>query len=289
MSEPNEAARIAALSELIAWAERRERLSEDRADAVAGAWRTGTRNVAELARLARVSRDTIYADLAARAIDLGSREQDIQDPQKVGGVPLRGDSVRIVARIADSVARPAFAHDPGDPLVRATLAASQALRTMADVLEPPSDQGPGWSPRETLPSLVGDGEELAYHGRQALAALAEPAELAAQSDNRRQALLHTGRHAVADGASFTLALPTGGTITLQVGRDEAGWTSLTSDSPLVVGEADSLDHLEAQAALEVLARIATRHLTEAALAEQRKEAPPGSRPPRTRYIPSNES
>ena len=212
-TEPNEAARIAALSELIAWAERRERLSEDRADAVAGAWRTGTRNVAELARLARVSRvsrvsrDTVYADLAARAIDLSSREQDIQGPQKVGGVPLRGDSVRIVARIADSVARPAFAHDPGDPLVRATLAASQALRTMADMLEPPSDQGPGWTPRETLPSLAGGGEELAYHSRQALAALAEPAELAAHSDSRRQALLHTGRHAVADGASFTADKP----------------------------------------------------------------------------------
>ncbi|MET7495503.1 hypothetical protein, partial [Streptomyces sp900116325] len=236
-----------------------------------------------------VSRDTIYADLAARAIDLGSREQDIQGPQKVGGVPLRGDSVRIVARIADAVALPAFAHDPDDPLVRATLAASHALRTMADVLEPPSDQGPGWSPRETLPSLAGEGEGLAYHSRQALAALAEPAELAADSDSRRQALLHTGRHAVADAASFTLTLPTGGTITLQVGRDETGWTSLTSDSPLVVGDADSLDHLEAQAALEVMARIATRHLTEAALAERRKDAPPGSRPPRTRYIPSNES
>lgn len=94
---------------------------------------------------------------------------------------------------------------------------------------------------------------------------------------------------MADGASFTLTLPTGGTITLQVGRDETGWTSLTSDSPLVVGDADSLDQLEAQAALEVLARIATRHLTEAALAERRKDAPPGSRPPRTRHIPSNES
>ena len=288
MTQPNEALRIAALSDLIAWAERRERLSEDRADAVAAAWRTGTRNVAELARLARVSRDTVYADLAARSIDVGSREQVIAGPQKGRGVPLRGDSVRTVARIADAVALPAFTHSPDDPLVRATLAAARALQTVADVLEPPSDQGPGWTPRETLPSLAREGEELAHHSRRALAALSEPAELAASSDNDRQGILHTGRHAVADGASVTLTLPTGEVITFQVGRDETGWTRLTSDSPLVVGEADKLDHLEAQAALQTLARVATRHLAETALAEHRKDAPPGTRP-RTRTIASNEN
>lgn len=161
---------------------------------------------------------------------------------------------------------------------------------MADVLEPPSDQGPGWTPRETLPSLAGEGEKLAHHSRRALAALTEPAELAASSDNDRQDILHTGRHAVADGASVTLTLSTGEVITLQVGRDETGWTLLTSDSPLVVkgAGADSLDHLEAQAALQSLARIATRHLAETALAEHRKDAPPGTRP-RTRTIPSNEN
>ena len=289
MTEPNEAVRIAALSELIAWAERRERLSEDRADAMAAAWRTGTRNVAELARLARVSRDTVYADLAARSIDVGSREQVISGPQKGRGVPLRGASVRTVARIADAVALPAFTHDPDDPLVRATLAATRALETVADVLEPPSDQGPGWTPRETLPSLAREGEELAHHSRRALAALAGPAELTARSDSDRKNLLHTGRHAVADGASVTLTLPTGRAVTLHVGRDETGWTRLTSDSPLVVeGAADSLDHLEAQAALQTLANIATRHLAETALAEHRKDAPPGTRPPRTRTVPGNE-
>ncbi|MFF4306877.1 hypothetical protein [Streptomyces sp. NPDC001601] len=289
MTEPNEAARIAALSELIAWAERRQRLSEDRADAVAAAWHTGTHNVAELARLARVSRDTVYADLAARAISPGSRGQEVSSSQKVSGTPLRGESVRTVARIADAVARPAFTHDPDDPLVRATLAASRALETVADVLEPPTGQGPGWTPQETLPSLADEGEKLAHHSRRALAAITEPAELTANSADYRQALLHTGQHAVADEASVTLTLPTGGTITLQVGRDETGWTHLTSDSGLVAEGADSLDHLEAQAALQALARIATRHLTETAFAEHRKDAPPGSRRPRTRTIPSNEN
>jgi hypothetical protein len=93
---------------------------------------------------------------------------------------------------------------------------------------------------------------------------------------------------VADGASVTLTLPTGEAVTLQVGRDETGWTRLTSDSPLVVEGTDGLDHLEAQAALQALAGIATRHLAEAALAEHRKDAPPGTRP-RTRTIPSSEN
>ncbi|WP_329456227.1 hypothetical protein [Streptomyces sp. NBC_01497] len=284
----NEAARIAALSELIAWAERRERLSEDRADAVAAAWRTGTRNVAELARLARVSRDTVYADLAARAIDLDSRERDAPDSRKVSGVPLRGDSVRTVAKIADAVAVPAFTHAPEDPLVRATLAATRALGIVADVLEPPRDQGPGWTPRETLPGLESEGEALADHSRRALAALAEPAELAEDSGSHRQALLGTGRHAVADGAAVTLTLPTGEALTLHVGLDGTGVTRLTSDSAHLVGGADSLDHLEAQAALRALARIATRHLARGALGDQHKDAVPGGRV-RTRTVPSNET
>ncbi|MDI3408814.1 hypothetical protein [Streptomyces cavernicola] len=289
MTEPNEAARIAALSELIAWAERRERLSADRADAVAAAWRTGTRNVAELARLARVTRDTVYADLAARGVDHRSREQQASGPPKAGATPLRGDSVRTVAKVADAVARPASTHDPDDPLVRVTLAAARALEGVADVLEPPTDQGPGWTPRETLPGLAGEGEKIAHHSHRALAALAERGELAASSEDERKALLHTGRRAVADGASVALTLPTGEVVTLQLGRDEAGLTTLTSDSPLVTGDIDGLDHLEAQAALQTLARIATRHLAEAALTEHRKDTPPGTRPRiRTRTIPSNE-
>jgi hypothetical protein len=66
------------------------------------------------------------------------------------------------------------------------------------------------------------------------------------------------------------------------------WTRPTSDGPLVVEGADRLDHLEAQAALQALARIAGRHFTEAALAQPRKDAAPGSRP-RNRTIPSDEN
>nr|WP_240979962.1 hypothetical protein [Streptomyces sp. HNM0574] len=275
------------MSELVAWAARRERFSADRAAAVAAAWRTGTRNVAELARLARVSRDTVYADLAARGVDRDAPAEETPAAPAAGEPPLRADTVRHLAGVADSVVRPAYARAPDDPLVGVALAATRALGTVADVLEPPSGQGPGWTPRETLPGLAEEGEKLARHSRRALTSQAGPDELAADTDSYRQAVLHGGRHAVAEGASLALTLPTGESVTVRLERDEAGRTLLTSDSPLVAGDTDALDHLEAEAALQALARVATRHLTDAARVGRRKDAAPGNRL-RTRTIPGNE-
>jgi hypothetical protein len=259
-----ESARVAALAALIGWADRRERLSSDRADLVAEAWRTGTRNVAELARLARVSRDTVYADLAARDVTVGKRE-----PEPVGsltglGAPLRADSVRAVGQIADAVTRPAFGHDPTDPVTRAALVASGALSLVADVLDPPTDQGPGWTRPELLRSLADQGGELTHHALRALAAEGD-------WDDDRQ------RHAVADGAAVTLTTPTGERITVEFSAE--GPTG-----PLLEGEVDALDRLEVRAAMEVLARVATRHLPESAKVARR----PAGQPPRQRYTSSNE-
>jgi hypothetical protein len=281
-----ESARIAALAALIGWADRRERLSSDRADLVAEAWRTGTRNVAELARLARVSRDTVYADLAARDVTVGKREAEPAGSLACHGAPLRADSVRAVGQIADAVTRPAFGHDPADPVTRAALVASGALSLVADVLDPPTDQGPGWTRPELLRALANRGDELSHHALRALAAAGERADLAADGDLRRRSALHTGRHAVADGAVVTLTTPTGETITVDVGTDASGWTTL--GGPLLEGDVDPLDHLEVRGALDVLARVATRHLVESAKTERRKDAVPGSPPPRHHCTPSNE-
>jgi hypothetical protein len=103
---------------------------------------------------------------------------------------------------------------------------------------------------------------------------------------RRRSVLHTGRHAVADGAAVEVTTPTGGTITVRVGTDDTGWTTL--DGPLTAGEVGPLDHLEVRAALEVLAGVVTRHLVEGAKTERRRGALPGSPPPRQRRTPSNE-
>ncbi|MCS7480680.1 hypothetical protein ACFFQW_31965 [Umezawaea endophytica] len=286
MDTDTESARVAALAALIGWADRRERLSSDRADLVAEAWRTGTRNVAELARLARVSRDTVYADLASRDVTVGKRQVEPTGSLAGRGAPLRADSVRAVGQIADAVVRPAFGHDPADPVTRAAFSASGALEVVADVLDPPTDQGPGWTRPELLRSLAERGDEVTHHALRALAASGERARLAADADLRRRSVLHTGRHAVVDGADIALTTPTGETVTVRVGADDTGWTTL--DGPLLAGEVEPLDHLEVRAALDVLARVATRHLVEGAKTERRKDALPGSPPPRHRFTPSNE-
>lgn len=58
-----------ALELLAAWPARRDQLRNDRAALVADAWRAGVHNVAQLSRVADVSRDTIYADLRSQSID----------------------------------------------------------------------------------------------------------------------------------------------------------------------------------------------------------------------------
>lgn len=58
------------LTELARWAR-----PGRRAELIAQAWQAGTTNVAELARVARVSRDTVYADLASRGIDHRTRPE----------------------------------------------------------------------------------------------------------------------------------------------------------------------------------------------------------------------
>lgn len=68
--------RAAALADLRDWAGRRAQLDEDRPVLMAAAWKAGARSVAELARAAGVSRDTVYSDLRGRGIDYFNRDQD---------------------------------------------------------------------------------------------------------------------------------------------------------------------------------------------------------------------
>ncbi|MFJ5219470.1 hypothetical protein ACIP98_32785 [Streptomyces sp. NPDC088354] len=288
MTTSTEPERITALSALIGWADRRERLSSDRADLMAGAWRTGTRSVAELSRAARVSRDTVYADLTARGIDVSKRDEGASGPLTGQGTPLNAESVRAVARVADAATLPAWAHAPDDPLTRAARAASRALEGVADAMNPPADQGPGWDPKDTLPDLAGQGQELSHQAHRALAELATPQDLAASADFRRRAILHSGRNAVADAVTLTVTVPTGETVTVSLAVDGTGWTTMSTDSPLVGDGVDALDHLEAQAAMGILAQVVTRHLAERAIAPRRKDALPGTPPPRSRYRPGND-
>ncbi|MER7078832.1 hypothetical protein [Saccharopolyspora kobensis] len=286
MSDARETERLAALSALIGWADRRERFAEERADLVAAAWRSGSRNVAELARLARVSRDTIYADLKARNIDTSARAQDPVSTA-VPGAPLQAESVRPLAQLVDAVARPAYGRAPDDGLAQITASAGRALQAVADALDPPTDQGPGWTRTELMHGLADTGASITRAAHRELAASQDPDELAERTDHLHRSALHRGRDAAAERADVVVALPTGESITVRLGRDH-GWTTLSGDSPLLTGEIDGLDHLEVQHALAVLSRVITRKLDEAAFVETREDALPGGPPVRQRIIPSNE-
>lgn len=279
--------RLTTLAALIAWADRRERLAEERAGLVAAAWRTGSRNVAELARLARVSRDTIYADLKAHEIDPSARARESTGPDPTPPEQLRADSVRPLARLVEAVARPAFGRAPNDPLARVTVSAGRALETVADVLDPPTDQGPGWTPEELLPGLAGAGAAITHHAHRELATREQPGRLAARTDYLHRAALHGGRQASAERVEVVVALPAGGSLTVRLDRDGEGWTTLDGDSPLLTGEIDGLDHLEVQHALALLGQVITRNLDEGAFVEKRKDALPGGPAVRQRVIPAD--
>ncbi|MDA3644826.1 hypothetical protein LZ318_14465 [Saccharopolyspora indica] len=287
MSDAREHERLAALAALIGWADRRERFAEERADLVAAAWRSGSRNIAELSRLARVSRDTIYADLKARSIDPSARTQDPVSAEAAPGGPLKAESVRPLAQLVDAVARPAYSRAPDDALTRITAGSGRALQAVADVLDPPTDQGPGWTRDELLHGLADTGTAITREAQRELAADQDPGELAERADYLHRAALHRGRDASAEQVDVVVALPTGESITVRLGRDQ-GWTTLSGDSPLLTGEIDGLDHLEVQHALTVLSRVITRKLDEAAFVEKRKDALPGGPAVRHRIIPSNE-
>jgi hypothetical protein len=289
MVNDQERERLAALAALVAWADRREHLADERADLVAAAWRRGSRNVAELARLARVSRDTIYSDLKGRDIDTSSRAQDEIGAELGSREKLKAGSVRPLAQLVDAVFRPAFGRAPDDALTRAGVSAGRALEVVADVLEPPVDQGPGWTREELLPALAAEGAAITHHAHRELAAGGEAAQLAARTDHIHRAVLHQGRHASAEQVDVVVALPAGESITVRLGRDERGWTTLGGDSPLLTGVIDGLDHVEVQHALGVLSQVITRNLDEGAFVQRRRDALRGGPGVRHRSVPSNES
>ena len=64
---------MTAVAGLAQWGDTRRQLEADRLPLVYAAYREGEHRVAELARLAGVSRDTIYRDLKACGVKFGHR------------------------------------------------------------------------------------------------------------------------------------------------------------------------------------------------------------------------
>ena len=119
---------------------------------MAGAWSAGTRNVRELARLAGVTRDTIYSDLRRRGIDPADRTSL---PPLPAYAPLNAAVLRELAVQVGATAGPAVLTDFSEPLAQAAFATHMALDHISALA------GPMGEDAELRPARV---EDLAFQG-----------------------------------------------------------------------------------------------------------------------------
>ncbi len=103
----------AALAALRSLAVQRDAMPATRADLLAAAWWAGTRNVAELAREADVSRDIVYSDLRARGVEPTDRAvgETVARP-----TALQAETVSRLADIASAMLLPAMLDQSLEPL-----------------------------------------------------------------------------------------------------------------------------------------------------------------------------
>ncbi len=139
----NASERTVALAALQDWAGRRAKLEEDRPVLMAAAWKAGARSIAELARSAGVSRDTVYSDLRGQGIDYYNRNQDPR-----------------LTRLVRAVAALAMQFNPGNPFNFKTAAAfgpplSEAAALLVSFEEPDLVD----AVRKVLAVTYGNGDE----------------------------------------------------------------------------------------------------------------------------------
>jgi hypothetical protein len=226
---------------------------DNRAELLGTAWQTGTRNATELASTAGTDRDTVYAALTARGIDW--RDPDAAPAPRPERVTA--ERVQPVARQAEEAFGPLVhdTHDPG-PLTTVTWQLAIAYRSIAALL---LDELPDAEREETAEELS-DRLQIALHNSHIYrASRSTPRRLAAQTA-RTDAEISV-LQPLPSGATVTLTLQSGETLTVQLGSEEGtGLTTLSSDSPLLDTVLEAHDHLELHTALDTVAQVITRHL-----------------------------
>lgn len=258
LDSQTEGVRDAALTALRGWAVRRDRLADDRADLMATAWWSGTRIVAELARAADVSRDTVYDDLRARGIE--PTDKTAAPPDRLPRyAPLDAAAVRELARQANTRIRPAMLTERPGWLPSAAWHLTIALDRIGALADDSADIAP--DRRAAYAQDLAAHLELALHRAQrAWNELASDRELAAWSRGRTDNALGQGEMVVGH-AEVTLIDPdTGGPLTVQIGiagnGSRPGFTVLRADTPLPLDvDVDGADHLAIQTALQSIGRV----------------------------------
>ncbi|MFC8852409.1 hypothetical protein ACFT5D_05090 [Streptomyces sp. NPDC057144] len=253
-----EGVQSAALTALRGWAMRRDRLAADRADLMAAAWWSGTRTVAELARAADVSRDTVYDDLRARGIE--PTDKSAAPPDRLPPcAPLDAAAVRELARQANVLVRPAMLTERPGRLPSAAWHLTIALDRIGALADDSAGIGP--DRRAALAQDLAVHLEMALHRAQrAWNELASDRELAAWSRGRTDNAMGQGEMVVGL-AEVTLVDPdTGGPLTVRIGTagggSRPGFTVLRADTPLPLdADVDGADHLAIQTALQTIGRV----------------------------------
>jgi hypothetical protein len=269
MDHPDrETARLAALAALRRWATRRDRLPADRARLLAAAWHAGERTIRELARVADVSRDTVYADLKAEGVDPTDRAGP---PQRPRYAPLRHAEVSELAEQAAAVLTPAMLTETPDPLASAAWQAHIVLSRIATLLDP---QLPAQDRATLIDDLAHRGDAIRRDAHTLLAAEQTPAELAARTEQYLQdvcdvqAVVHsaTVRAGLPDTGEVTVEIDTVGHLHPEPGRPP-GWTTWRSPSGHQLTPAGPLAHLEVASALAALGEALTAALGDAVFEE----------------------
>lgn len=257
-TEPTDV-RGAALAALRGWATRRDRLADNRADLMAAAWWAGTRTVAELARAADVSRDTVYDDLRARGV-----EPTDKTAESAGALPpyapLTAEPVRELAQHAWSLVRPAMLTDRPDWAAWAAWHLTIALDRIGILLEDSPDPDRNANAAQSLLTQLAAAQESAQHlwaeldtsNREHLA-MFRPIQVAEGEEQ-----------AVVMGVDLSLGLPgRRETFTVRLNPDPfapAAWAAESSDHPQLDSQLSDADRLAIQTAVHTLGRLMIRRL-----------------------------
>ncbi|MGW7413636.1 hypothetical protein [Streptomyces sp. NPDC054863] len=225
----------------------------NRAELIEAAWRSGTRNPTELASVAGTDRDTVYAALAERGVD--RQDRDAAPAPRPDAVTA--DAVRAVARLAEETFGPLVhdTHDPG-PLTTVTWQLAIAYRAIAALL---LDELPDADREETAEELSDRLQIALYQSHLYRGSRSTQRRLGAQT--RRTDAELAFLQPLPTAATVTLTLQSGDTLTVRLGaEEETGFTTLSSDSPLLDTTLEAHDHLELHTALDTVAQVLTRHL-----------------------------
>lgn len=254
-----ETARLAALTALRSWARQRDQMPEQRAVLLATAWRAGERNVRELARIADVSRQTVYDDLRGQEIDATDRTSEIGQARYAS---LAYEQVYDLAEHMRSVLLPSMIGTNPEPLAIAAWMTAKALGTIAELLNPNSTDDRA----AALDSIASSADSIRRAVHRQWAAETDPAELARFTENAEITNAEVDI-ALCSGGDTTIAvvLPDGMT-TLQVRTSTAGhrdpdpngWTRWTSDALPPLAPVDGFRHLEIQSLLTGLRALITQ-------------------------------